>query len=403
MIIYKRYVIALAIQGLGPLSMLALSLTITQAQGATAQGEFAATRAWIDLVVAVGLFGLPQSIVFAVNRAGVSRHLLFRWAVLYALGCLFIGGAAAWLTASAETVAASLAFAFAAATWILTSIWRGILLTIDDGVRFNLATVIPTLAVVVITTGVLLAKLPLGTNLEAIFAGAGAVALVICLAIVRRPVFEAEQIGRPPDYRQLFAQGLDVFILTVCSSLQVYLCYRMLGHFGMAADVGQMSIGLLMLNALNFPLQSVSPLLLNRWTKSTAVDALSAGRPQIRALAALFFALSAIAVVAGVVATPLLFKVGDYPPPAMWLLLFSVVPALLARTSALRLASLGEFRFNSKIAVLQMLFFAGGFLALAQITPLNPIEAAVAAWVAADVFAAVVFSFKLRVAMRAHV
>lgn len=398
----RRYLFALAIQSLGPLSMLLLSLAITQVQGPRVQGEFATARAWLDLIVVVGLFGLPQSIVLAVNRADTSRRILFGWAARYALGGLSIVAVAVWVASRAGADLVSLALLFAAATWILMGIWRSILLTADDGLRFSIVTVIPTIAVVALAGGVMLAALPLDANLDVIFAGAGAVATVICLAIVRRPVFALAQEGRPPDYRRLFTDGTDVLVMNVSSSLQVYLCYHILGRVGSAADVGYFSIALLLLNAFNFPLQSLSPMLLNRWSRMSSDDVLSAGRRHVLEIAALLLVLSAVSVVAAIEVAPILFKPGDKPPTELWLLLFSVVPALLARISALRLASLGEFRFNSKVAALQAAFFAVGFLTLAQIEPLDPIGAAVVAWLVADAAAAFVFFFKLRALTLAH-
>lgn len=399
----RRYLITLAIQAVGPLSMLMLSFTIVNIQGAAAQGGFATARAWLDLIVVVGLFGLPQSIVLAVNRADASRRILFGWAVRYALGCLAATAAAVWVASRAGADVASLAIVFAAATWVLMGIWRSILLTVDDGLRFNLVTVVPTLAVAALAGGVLLAAQPIDANLDVIFAGAGVVALAICLPIARRPVFALAQAGRSPDYRLLFAHGFDVFVLNVCNSLQVYLCYQILGRVGSPDDVGYISIALLVLNAFNFPLQSISPMLLNHWSKSSSVDALSAGSHQVRMIGALLTVLSAISVVVAIAAMPLLFRAGDSPPAEMWLILFSVVPALLARTSAVRLASIGEFRFNSRVAALQTIAFAVGFLSLAKVEPLHPIGAAVVAWLVADVAAAGVFFFKLRAVMRAHI
>ncbi len=391
-----RYMSALTIQVLGPLLMLLLSLTITKFQGAEVQGEFAATRAWIDFIVAVGLFGLPQSIVLAVNRADVSRHALFMWAKKYVLyGCIIIT-AVVLITSKLGGGSASLPLVIAAASWVLIGIWRSILLTIDDGVLFNIVTIIPTIFLVIISGGIIFLARPLNESLSELFFGAGLLSVIVCFFIVRRRVFYFSHVGRPPDYRRLFIQGFDMFVINVSSSLQIYFCYHLISRLSSSVEVGYFSIALLLLNAFNFPLQSLAPLLLNRWSKLSSGDVLRVGVRQTHYILVLLVALSFVSIVAIMSLAPLLFKDGETPPDVLWLLIFSVTPAFFSKICALRLASLGMLRFNSMMAVVQLSVFSIFFIVLAYVELFQPIGAAVVAWLVADTISSVMFFIKLR-------
>lgn len=168
-------------------------------------------------------------------------------------------------------------------------------------------------------------------------------------------------------------------------------------------DVGHMSIALMVLNALNFPWQSISPILLNRWCKSTSANALFDGGNEILLVA------TVSALFSGMVAwilsslTPYLFSTTDQPSPTIWLILFSTVPSLLVRISAMRLAAIGEVRFNSIMALLQTAIFVFILFLFLEKEQTNPVGVAVQAWLLGDLLTASIYLFKVRMERRRHI
>ena len=57
-----------AVQALGALATLCIGIVIAGWQGPAAQGQYGLVRSTADLVLALALFGLPQSLVHAINQ-----------------------------------------------------------------------------------------------------------------------------------------------------------------------------------------------------------------------------------------------------------------------------------------------------------------------------------------------
>lgn len=401
----RRFATAILFQSLSPALLFALSLSIARLWGPAEQGAFIAGKAWLDLLVAVGCFGFPQSIVLAVNRHGASRKQLHREARLYAFVLLILFAPLTWAFAGVARGHdwGAILFAVGGAGFVLANLWRGVLLTIDDGLRFHLITSAPAVALTLAVTLTLsFGKGGLESMLPAAIGAAGVIVVALCSALipqVMRSAGGAVSAGAAINYRRLVTDGADVFVQAISMALQTYLVVVILDHWAGAAQVGHFGMALLVYQALLMPLQMVSPLVFNRLTRAERGRGLHAGRvAEIRLLAsaATFAALAAAMVPA--VSALLLGAAYNEAVPAIQLLLLGVVPALFTRITALRLASSGLLRSNSLIAVARSVIAVGAVALCWRLASslANPATVAAGALVFAEAMASMFFFYFLR-------
>lgn len=353
----KKILQSVVIQALGPFLLLGLSVGIGRFLGAGAQGQFATSKALLDLLVALGSFGFPQSVVLAINRDGVSRSCLYRDAVRYSLviAALFIPLFAALNYEQNTLLQTSLLFSISGACLVLNNIWRGILLTVDDGINFHLITIFPAVSVA-FTVSITLVLLP---NFDALtiawaFAMAGLIALIF--SFLTFPLQKVNGFeGARPDYPKLVANGADVFVQAVAMSIQTYFFLDFLGKSYGDAEAGYFSLALIAFQACLMPLQMVSPMVLNVWSKQSGDEPLIAGRPQHRLLIVAATGLVMLIVFFGPWMVRLILGESFDPAiPGVQIIFLAVLPALMTRIAGLRLAAVGCFRLNSLVAIIRL-------------------------------------------------
>ncbi|WDR01363.1 hypothetical protein PSQ19_11050 [Devosia algicola] len=72
----KILILSVLIQSLGTLSSFALLAVIARFGGPLLQGEYASLKAWIDFMVVIGQFGIPQGFIYVVNKGLADRKNL---------------------------------------------------------------------------------------------------------------------------------------------------------------------------------------------------------------------------------------------------------------------------------------------------------------------------------------
>ncbi len=385
---------AIGLQSISPILHLVLSIVITRLFGPENLGLFSFNKAWFDVLIAAGCFGFPQSVVLAVNRRGASRWQLYRTTVFYSLALvpalvlmsiLFNNGQAiSWV--------ALLLVSFGAACVVVNNIWRGILLTMDDGLRFHLITAIPGFALVLIVAIVLMLRGGLTPDLmHFIFGGAGLLSIALSVAVF--PVGEARrQHGTNPDYKQLSTDGLDVFVQTLTTLLQAYLCLEWLKSTADMAEVGYFGGALIVFTAFTFPMQAIAPMILNSWSKGSRIKALRSGAATVRRLAFTFAIGLATAILLMPWVVPELFGesfIGAIMP--MQIVLASTFPAFWFRVASLRLAAAAKFRTISVAVVVRLLVILAMLWPVTWILPSGSAVTAVAiCWLFGEIAAALV-------------
>lgn len=393
-----KYILAVAMQAIGPLSLLGASIFISRAWGAAEQGEYASAKSLLDVLTALGCFGFPQSVVLAVNRRFASRRILIKWSAIYAF--LLIPGIAivAFLLSEGEVWGWGLAATVVGASLlVMIMIWRGVVLTVDDGVLFNLFTLIPTLSLAVSVIASMFFFNSFGQSMPYVILAAGFCGAILCIFLMpRAKILELD--GVRPSILDLFKDGGDVFVQSILGMTQVFICYAWLKNQVGLDSVGQFSVSLLILNTFGFPLQATTPILFNKWSVGLEKEVLEAGKIKFRVA---FFCLTLLSLVSGVVlpvAVPLIFGDDLVSAGAVASVLFWALPFMFfLRVSNLRLASIGFLRHNSSIAVVKFLFFIAflGVLSSGYFVT-NVVLGAAAAWVLAEACAAILIGLKIR-------
>ncbi|GAA4358682.1 hypothetical protein GCM10023165_53870 [Variovorax defluvii] len=350
-----NYLRAITVQSLGPLSLLALSVAVSRWFGAEQQGAFIAAKSLADVLIAVGCFGFPQSVVLSINRYKASPKRLYVWTPTYVLLATPLLVCATYLLAPPEAmnVGSALLLSLGSAGCIVVGIWRGILLTIDDGIRFHLITAAQSFLLAVATTMILATQHALNTGMPLAYFLCGILTLSLGYFLLPWPTVRLLN-GCSPSPRQLVSHGADAFIQALSGTLQVFLCVRWIGSYNGPAEAGHFSMALVALNAVAFPVQAIAPLILNRWSRGGDRDALNAGRDKLKN------------ATLGAVATCVLL-VMIMPPLVPWVLgpafdagvttvqimIAALVPTFLLRIGGLRLSAAGNFRFLSIVVLLR--------------------------------------------------
>lgn len=355
-----NYLRAISVQSLGPISLLALSVCVSRWFGADQQGAFIAVKSLADVLIAVGCFGFPQSIVLSINRYEASPKWLYVLTPAYVALVTPILICATYLLApaGAQGVGPAILLSLGAAACIVVGIWRGILLTIDDGFRFHLITAAQSLHLALATMVILATHHSLDAGMPLAYLLCGTLSLALGYFLL--PWSTVRRLGGcPPSPRQLVSHGADAFVQALSGTLQVYLCVNWIGQNAGLAEAGRFSMALVATNALAFPLQAVAPMILNRWSRGADADALNAGREKLKS-AALGATVMCVLLV---LAMPLLFPWALGPTfqpgvPTVQIMVAALIPMFLVRIGSLRLAAAGNFRFMSVVALLRCLSLA---------------------------------------------
>jgi hypothetical protein len=77
----RQFLRSFALQGAGSASVLLATLWLGVCLGPEVQGGFSRTKAEIEFIAAVAMFGLPQSLFFHVNSGRQSGRVAQRWAL----------------------------------------------------------------------------------------------------------------------------------------------------------------------------------------------------------------------------------------------------------------------------------------------------------------------------------
>lgn len=313
------------------------------------------------MLVTAGLFGLPQSIVLAINRDSADRVALYRNAWFYGVGLFPIFLMATTFLFEKKHLESMLwVFVLSAASSaiVVNQLLRGILLTVNDGLRFHLITVAPAIGIVAAVVFTLsFDHRDQSVSLAYAFMVAGVLVLLQTL-IIFPPKLVRGSSGRTPSYRKIFVDGFDVFLQSVWMSLQTYIALSWSVKSMGLAQAGYVSIGLLLFQSFLLPLQFVAPLVLNQWSRATPPSLfVLLGKFKWHALVVslIFGGL----VVAGSWWLPRIFgaeiKGGV---SALQIFMVAALPAGMARVGSLRLMALRRFRRNALLAALRLATFA---------------------------------------------
>ena len=303
--------VSFALQGAGSASVLLATLWLGASLGPEVQGGFSHTKAEIEFIAAVAMFGLPQSLFFHVKSGALAGRVAQRWALASAVLALPIG-AAYGLAQHAQAPSGVLAlFGLAVAAYVAHGQLRVLLLARLRTEWFNVLTALPQVLVlagvgIVIGWGVAVAAAQGTPVWLGVFALAYAASAFVAWrllgaapdapATVLAPAPGAVQEPAQAGWRVLGRYGLATWLAAVLATAAALAVQRWVeGSAGLAA-LGQFTLAMTLVQVPLTPVTYAAPLLFRRWMEQ------SGARVSQRLAAVLFLGLLAVAAAVGLAA-----------------------------------------------------------------------------------------------------
>ena len=384
----RVFALGMTVQAFGAVATFATGVAIAWAMGPEAQGRYGVLRATADLLLAVALFGLPQSFVHAIHQRGASPALLARASARYGAVLLLLWSVLAVavlpLASTRDRSWVVLALGFAVCGWLVQGLWRTLVLVLGDPVRFAWASVLPALTLLAAVLLMLAFDLP---SFEWALAASG-LASVLLAGCQLRPLSElpAWRQGGAVALPGLAASGLLAMAPIVALTLQPWITLVLLQRAGTGDDaIGWFVFASLVQQAFALPATFVAPLLLERVSRAVGAGASYPLRPWIPLLGlTVAGALAAALLLPWLV--PFVFGV-DYEAavPACILMAVSGPFVVAGRFVAAVLFGRGAFRSSAFHALARSLALPAAVTLALVAMPADPPAAAASAWLVVEV------------------
>lgn len=399
-------VTSLIIQGIGSFAPFFTIILLARLSGPTTQGIFSTFKTWADLVSSLIVFGFPQAFVYLINKKMATRAHLLNISLLYvAVTTLFVIPIAIHSVLSSynqlpdERMLAIYAvlLAFGVGAFVLNRLVRAIYLTIDDGFLFSLITSAP--AFFTLVAMVIAARLtPFSYDIAFFVAG-----VLTCLAT---GIWIKRIIAAAPGYtfalpamprKALAQQSIHTFLQSISFTLQPVVTIYLLVHFGAnIVDVAAFTAATIVIAAVNVFFGIVAPIFFNRWSAGMSGDLFRRIR-RIADMIALFF------IIVGFAAIPLYsvvvpFVFGPAYEPAVTafqIISLAVAPVAFTRIIASAIHAADRPDINSVSCGVRLVLSVALQFCLSNFGAVDPVIAAVWAWVGAE-WAAAAYSWHQR-------
>lgn len=384
---------AVLIQGVGAVVAIFTVFGISRFLGADAQGAFAIYKNWLEVASMVLLVGIPQGVIYVVNKGHAAAWFLVRLSLKFALVSAPLSFAATLWAMSVgylpgeTSVLAALGIALGCSGYVFHGLVRGIYLTIEDGARFSSLTVLPTLGLALIVAG----QAALGiVDMALLFTINGLICGTIAWFTIH-PVVDRSTRHRTKGWLSLLlsqsAHSFLISIVLVLQPLAVFALIQLLG--GEARDIGIFSLALIGLTAVNAMIAMIAPILYNRWSKASAAPPLSLLRGRL-ALSGAVSGLALGAALAG--AAPLIVSIAgpEFEPAreAIIILASACIPLVLSRLWLPALLAQGRPQLATISSLLRPLVAVGALAAMVE-GGSHVVLAAAIGWSAAEWVSAV--------------
>jgi len=263
-----------ALQGAGSASVLLATLLLGTSLGPEVQGEFSRTKAEIELVGTLAMFGLPQSLFYYVKSGRLRNSAAMRWALGSAVLAVPIGALYALLQYSQGWPVLLLLFGAAVGGFVAHGQLRVLLLVRLRTEWFNVMTALPQVLVLV---GV---GLVVWTGTPASFAVPAWLA-VFAIAYGTAALLDRQKLGATPEvpptqpagWRDLGRYGLATWIAAVLGAAATLAAQRWVeGREGLVA-LGQFTMALTLVRLPLTPVTYAAPLLFRRWMEQPGARA----------------------------------------------------------------------------------------------------------------------------------
>jgi O-antigen/teichoic acid export membrane protein len=383
----RRIITAIGIQSIGTVAAFSTLLLIARLEGPAAQGKFAQTKSWVDLLTALGCFGFPQGFVYLINRLGVTRRALLRFSLAYSAAFFLVALPATMLAArrllgtvfQSSPFEAALLIAAATAGIVLHELWRGVYLTYEDGPGFSVMTILQAVGLL---TAVAVALLAFRSDrFETVYLAAGVFCALVTWGLIRTKRHVAESPDATPviPWGALLNNGSHVFLQNVLIAFQPAATFWVIRTYGGGnREVGWFNLALYVYQAFALPLGMVSPIFFNRWSRDLSRESLRSILPPVLKTAGGVILLSVAALVPLRHAVVSVFGT-QYEPavPICQTLLLAAAPLCLFRVLMPAIHSLGFPQLNTFTMAVRVLAICAAMWALRHVGPTTTLAAAV--------------------------
>ncbi|MBE8597231.1 hypothetical protein [Xenorhabdus sp. BG5] len=353
----KKISSSIAIQSLGTISLLLTTLFITKEYGIQAQGEFAVIKSWIDLLVAIFCFGLPQSFIYGINVLGINSYRLKTFSIYYPflIFPLVFLTTYIWLNNSNQLYYLHSSIFLSAGICFLIghSLIRGIFLTINDNKLFSLITAAPS--ILLFTTILTLYKFNF-FSFYISYLSAGLLSFVLIIILVRKIHLKSKNTV---PWKILLKNGNNVLLQSISSGLIPVITYWLMNKYGMNnKDIGGFNLSAYSYQIFSLPFSMIAPIFVNQWSKQKDLNII---RSNIRKLLKTSFCILLISTLTAIFLLPIIIEtiLGKnllFIIQSSRILLFSATPLFINTVLAGLLISKGFFSYNMKGYALKTIF-----------------------------------------------
>jgi O-antigen/teichoic acid export membrane protein len=268
---------SMAIQALGAAATLGIGIVVAVWQGPESQGHYGLVRSTADLLLALALFGLPQSLVHAINQQHVRPAMLLRWAQRYVVALLALALAStllaeatggAWMPSWLASPWMWCALLVGSVGWVLQGMLRVFVLCRGSSIQFAWVSVMPALTLAVVVCAAVAAG---RSDFELALLASGVTSALLAMwqlgAVVHRADWHA---GGLPQWRPLLAGGLHAFAQTLALALQPWASLHLIAWQGASpAAIGHFVFAAYVYQVFALPVSFVAPLLFARISRAS--------------------------------------------------------------------------------------------------------------------------------------
>ncbi|MDB5816749.1 MAG: hypothetical protein JWQ11_389 [Rhizobacter sp.] len=395
-----EWALAIGVQCIGAVASFVITMSIAALQGPAAQGAYGLVRTGADLLVALGLFGLPQGMVHLINRMDVRPALIDGWLTRYSaalLGLVLAVGALAYVGIGREIVPrwletplSVLALGVGVVGWVAQGLQRIFVLCRGSSLRFAWLTAFPAMALLV---GVFV-QIAFGSHrYEWSVAFSGIASVLFGEWQMRHLRREAGwRRGAAAPVRTLLSSGTQGFAQVMSMAMQPYLSLVLMQWWGASLEeIGWFVFAGSVFQAFALPAGYASPMIFARLSEAKASGT---NRAVVRAM----WGVGGATIVAGVAAAfalhwlvPLVFGPSYRNAGLTCAIIALAGPAILmSRLGTAVLLGLGRYSLCGWLAMVRIVATPLCMIAAWMTLPLDRSSGAAAGWLLAEVLYCVV-------------
>lgn len=390
---------AVIIQGTGSVLALLTVIAIARYLGVNNQANFAICKNWFEATSTMLLLGIPQGMIYTINKGFVSVRFANRLSVIHSAAAVPVLFAISATEARIgylphnTGVWSHLVIAVGCAGYIYHGLARNIILTQHDGLAFSLLCVAPTVGIALV---IFLQSLAGVVDMTGAFAINGSISAILAWATLWST--RAPKTDPAPGWEGvLLRQSGHYFVQSLLFVSQPFFAYALLQVMaGRIEPVGVFSFALVALIAVNSLIAMIAPILYNRWSQTSESRAMGHLRGGVLWAAV---GVGSLLTAALFLCAPLALYVGGAAfaesVNAIRLLAIASIPLLFTRLAQPALMASGRTAFGSVIGAVRLGTMVLAMLGLIE-AGVELVLSAAGAWALAEWCAAATLGLLLR-------